>query len=436
MISEPESDEPVVEADVYKSGTLAARLTRTPLGIEFAYLDTYLDTHLDTYLDTNLESQLAAHPATRSQPAASATSAISAAPAAVATTLPLTRGATLTPAGAVPPFFAGLLPEGRRLTALRRRIKASADDELSLLVAVGLDTVGDVQVVRRGVAPSKSADNEPQLQNPREILFSDLLADDLPLDGVGLAGVQDKVSGKTIAVPVEHKGAETILKLSPPEYPHLVENEAYFLTLARRAGVACVDHSIIFDASDTPGLLVSRFDRQLSRNPHAIPVEDGCQVLGLWPADKYNTSMFNVISALTKLCAAELVAVRNAFRQVVFAVLTGNGDLHAKNLSVLFTDGEWMLSPAYDLPSTIIYGDSTLALPLGGKRRDISRRMLVEFAQTLGLSAKLAERVIDDVREATGDLDADLRAGALPFDQRTIDDTVAALRNRRRLLGG
>ena len=51
----------------------------------------------------------------------------------VATTLPLSASPLRTPAGAVPPFFAGLLPEGRRLVALRRAIKTSLDDDLSML---------------------------------------------------------------------------------------------------------------------------------------------------------------------------------------------------------------------------------------------------------------------------------------------------------------
>lgn len=399
---------PVTEADVYKAGTLAAQLTRTSEGVRFEYLDSYLNSHLDNPSES-----------------------------AIATTLPLTDAPMLSPSGAVPPFFAGLLPEGRRLTSLRQRIKTSADDELSLVVAVGQDTVGDVQVVRRGTTPEQPGEREPDLTHPGEISFAELLSDDLPLDGVGLAGVQDKVSGKTIAVPVKHRGSETILKLTPPEYPHLVENEAYFLTLAKRAGLPCVEHSIITDRDGVSGLLISRFDRRQSTDESErgrLAVEDGCQALGLWPSDKYNTTMARVIGALTELCAANLVAVRLAFEQVVFALLTGNGDLHAKNLSVVQRDGEWMLAPAYDLPSTLLYGDNTLALPIGGKRRDVSRRQLIEFAQSLGLATKPAERILDELLSATGDLEAELRAGALPFDPHRIADTVAALRNRRRLL--
>lgn len=400
--------EPVNEADVYKAGVLAARLTKTENGVRFSYLDAYLE---------NFDGH----------------------EAAVATTLPLADQPLTSPSGAVPAFFSGLLPEGRRLTALRRRIKTSADDELSLLVAVGHDTVGDVQVVRRGHTPETPGEQKPTLTDPSTISFSQLLADDVPLDGVALAGVQEKVSGKNITVPVKHKNQDTILKLNPPEYPHLVENEAYFLTLATRAGVPSVDHSVIYDRNGVSGLLVSRFDRPAiqggpDESPRMLPVEDGCQVLGLWPADKYNTTMDRVITALSGLCAANLVAVRLAFEQVVFSLLTGNGDQHAKNISIVRREGEWVLAPAYDLPSTLIYGDSPLALPIAGKRRDISRRQLIAFGNSLGLSSKIAERIINNLLDATSELEAELRAGALPFDSQRIADTVAGLRYRRRLL--
>lgn len=399
---------PISEADVYKAGTHAGRLIRTEHGVTFSYLESYLD------------GPVSQHPA-------------------VATTLPLTDRPVLSPSGAVPPFFAGLLPEGRRLSALRRRIKTSADDELSLLVAVGRDTVGDVQVVRRDSDPGIPGQRGPVLTYPGTISFAELLSEDLPLDGVGLAGVQDKVSGTQLAVPVKHKNSDTILKLTPPEYPHLVENESYFLTLAKRAGIPCVDHSVIYDRDGVGGLLLSRFDRPVVGNddtttPHMIAVEDGCQVLGLWPADKYNTTMEGVITALSQLCAANLVAVRLAFEQVVFSVLTGNGDLHAKNLSIVQKDGEWVLAPAYDLPSTLVYGDTAFALPMAGKRRDISRRQLIGFGNSLGLATKAAERIIDTLLDATGDLETDLKAGALPLDPYRVTNAVSGLRNRRRLL--
>lgn len=100
-------------ADVYKGGVLAARLERIEGGTRFSYLPAYLSARGE----------------------------------AVAVTLPLSPRPIDTPAGAVPPFFTGLLPEGRRLASLRRAVKTSADDELGLLMAAGADPVGDVQIV-------------------------------------------------------------------------------------------------------------------------------------------------------------------------------------------------------------------------------------------------------------------------------------------------
>jgi serine/threonine-protein kinase HipA len=398
---------PVQTADVYKAGKLAARLRKTSGGVEFSYLEDYLS---------------------------SATGEDS----AVATTLPLTEKPVWSPSGAVPPFFAGLLPEGRRLTSLRRRIKVSADDELSLLVAVGRDTVGDVQVLAAG-EPLTNPAKAKELLNPQDISFFELVADEVPLDGVGLAGVQDKVSGKNIAVPVRHRSRDSILKLSPPEYPHLVENEAFFLSLAKRSGMPCVEHSVIFDRDGNSGLVVSRFDRRAAsfdaeNGFERLPVEDGAQVLGLWPADKYNPSMEKVIDALTEFCSARLVATQLAFQQVAFSILTGNGDLHAKNISIVKPAGEWVLAPAYDLPSTLFYGDSSMALSIGGKLRDVSRRQLVSFANSLSLPTKVAERTLDQLLDATADLESDLKSGTLPFDPSQVSRALASLSYRRRLL--
>lgn len=83
------------------------------------------------------------------------------------------------PAGAVPPFFAGLLPEGRRLTALRGAVKTSADDELSLLLAVGGSTIGDVTVLPEGV----DATEPTPLVSGEDFSFADVLAESGMVDG-------------------------------------------------------------------------------------------------------------------------------------------------------------------------------------------------------------------------------------------------------------
>lgn len=389
-------------ADVWKGDRLAATLTRTDAGVEFAYTADYL---------------------ARPGPA-------------VATTLPLTDATTLTPAGAVPAFFAGLLPEGRRLSSLRRAVKTSADDDLTLLIAVGADPVGDVRVFPAGQEPHEVRPLVEVQRGWSEVSFREVLADAGVRDPIALAGVQDKASAGMISLPLHQAGRSFILKIDPPEYRHMVLNENYFLTLARRAGFPVVNAHVVFDREERPGLLVERFDRvwdERTGSVRALPVEDASQLLGLYPADKYQVSSERVAQAIAAVCAARPLALREVFRQVVFAWLTGNGDLHAKNLSVMGSaSGEWRVAPAYDIPSTAPYGDRTLALSVGGRRNGLSRRSLLSFAAAIGLPERAATQTLDSVLRATAPvLDEWSASGTSPFGSQQARQTLRVLRHRR-----
>lgn len=391
----------VAAADVYKQGRLAARLLRDTGTVRFEYDPGYL----------------------------------SQGGIAVATTLPLTEEPVVTARGAVPTYFAGLLPEGRRLIGLRMAVKTSADDDLTLLLAVGRDPVGDVQIVPAGQRPAPA---EPLVHVNKafeEVTFSEILEAAGVIDPVALAGVQDKASAGRISVPVGQFGKRYILKVDPPEFPHVVENEAYFIRRAALARFPVVRAGTVHDATGRPGLLMERFDRVNGPDgqPIALAVEDAAQVLDLYPGDKYRTSAEEVVAALSATCAARALAARDIFRQLCFAWLTGNGDVHAKNISILATPaGEWRVSPAYDLPSTLPYRDYTLALAMGGRHDGLSRKSLLAFADTAGVPARAAERTLDDVLAATDSIADELDAGALPFAIQIIRPWVRSLRNRHK----
>ncbi len=340
---------------------------------------------------------------------------------AVATTLPVEGIDVHVAGGAVPPFFAGLLPEGRRLAAIRRAAKTSADDDLTLLLAVGADTIGNTQVVPEGEEPRTP---DPGLARPLvELDFAELFASVLTPDSrdrAAIPGVQDKVSGHMIALPVAMADAAWILKLDPPEFPHLVANEAFFLAAARRSGLRVADSELVHDRTGRPGLLVRRFDRVLRGGKRtALPQEDACQVLGRYPADKYRITSEEIVRGLAGVTGAPIVAARELVRQLAFAYLTGNGDAHGKNFSVLHDRGEWHVAPAYDLPSTHPYGDATMALSIGGRsREDLGRADFVKLGAVAGVAKAAVERVLDDLLAAMPAwLD---RLGELPFDARVL----------------
>lgn len=384
----------MVAADVHKAGRHAARLTRTSDGVEFAYLDDY-----------------------DGPP--------------VATTLPVGAGPVLRPHGALPAFFTGLLPEGRRLGALRRAVKTSLDDELSLVLAVGSDTVGDVQVVPAGAdltAPEPRVAFDPD----RPVRFADLITDlDLRPDRTGLPGVQDKVSAVMINVPVLYAGQATILKLDPPEYPGLVENEHVMLRACAASGLTAARALLVRDSDGAPGLAVTRFDRVAGPSGAlALAVEDGCQVQGRSPGDKYTVGYAATFTALAAVCDARLLAARTLLEQLVFAILTGNGDAHAKNFAVLQQpDGEWRVSPAYDVPTSQPYGDTTLAMPVNGRRSDVGAADVSALGAAIGLPEKVTVRILRTAVERVDDWMPLL--DGLPYDEGRRRKLVRVVRQRR-----
>lgn len=393
----------VESALVFKAGQLAGHIDRTPEGSTFTYSADYLKLDMP----------------------------------AIASTLPRTDKPYLNGSGAVPPFFAGLLPEGRRLTALINRLKTSADDELSLVTAVGANTIGDVQVF--DAASGASAQPvEPVVSLPRDLVvksFDRLLEESFGSERIGLPGVQDKISGRMLSLPAKAASDSFILKFDPPEFPQLVENENFFLQLARKAGLKVEQSQLIQDSTGKPALLVTRFDR-LGRGleTRSLAVEDASQAMGLWPKDKYLPSAEKAAKALVRLCPAKPAAAGALLAQMVFAWLTVNGDCHAKNISVLEQEDEFEIAPAYDLPSSAFYNlDTNMSLSVMGHRNGISGKIWLDFAEELGLRRPYAERIMRNVLTATEGLDEQIASGFLSFDSQTCKRAAREMKNRRRL---
>ncbi|MDO9398422.1 MAG: type II toxin-antitoxin system HipA family toxin [Herbiconiux sp.] len=386
----------VDSADVYKAGRLCGSLRRIRgVGVEFAYDETYLSVDGD----------------------------------ALASTLPLSTDVVLAPGGSLPAFFAGLLPEGRRLSLVRSAAKTSLDDELTLLLAVGADVPGDAQIVPGGEPP-----DEPPALVGDDVAELDLLAFVDRVDRHGIPGVQEKLSAEMISTPVRTAGGRFILKLDPVDYPHLVRNERAHLTAARRLGIPASEAELIQDARGADGLLVRRFDRMPSPDGswRRRALEDATQVLGLPPADKYRVDSTEVVRGLAALCSAPLIAVRNLYLQFVFAWVTGNGDLHAKNVSVLGDDhGRFQVAPIYDIPCTLLYGDDSLALPVAGRTTRLRARHWAEFASEVGLPERAAASANALALRAASGVDLD----ELPFSGSPLRAAQRELGFRRSELG-
>jgi serine/threonine-protein kinase HipA len=87
--------------------------------------------------------------------------------------------------------------------------------------------------------------------------------------------------------------------------------------------------------------------------------------------------------------------------------------------------------PAYDLPSSAVYGDRTMALPIGGRiRQQISWPMLRSLSEAIGIPGRLAA---DVVREQVTAADTWIeKFSQLPFGANTIRNLRRLARSRIR----
>ena len=83
---------------------------------------------------------------------------------------------------------------------------------------------------------------------------------------------------------------------------------------------------------------------------------------------------------------------------VVFNVLIGNHDAHAKNFSVLYSGNAPVLAPCYDMLSTAVYPTLTpkMAMKIGSKYKfsEIQARHWEQFAEGVGFTKAQAKRRI------------------------------------------
>jgi len=276
-------------------------------------------------------------------------------------------------AGALPAFFANLLPEDKLRDAMERHHAGAVrpGNDFDLLAALGTDLPGAIRVIPSegsNVARPEAVENQPKAR------FS-------------LAGVQMKLSvmkntgkGGGLTIPLEDGQGQYIAKFPSTAFPGVSENEFANLALAAAIGMDVPTRELV-DKSDFDGipedfdtmaegkvLLIRRFDRAPSGE--RIHIEDFAQVFGVYPSRKYDAAAYHDIAAALGVAISPPAALEFV-RRLVLAVITGNGDMHLKNWSLIYPgDGNLpALAPIYDVLSTVPYIPAdTLALSLGGER--------------------------------------------------------------------
>jgi serine/threonine-protein kinase HipA len=353
--------------------------------------------------------------------------------------------------GELPPFFAGLLPEG----ALRRRLAATRKDprdmdDFGVLAAAGEDLPGAVQV--------KPADLDKLTATARAFGVtggSDNLEIGVPEQAAegaaSLSGVQDKLAlsssqnGQRYCMPVRGTLSDLVAKLPVRGDDSQVFNEYACMQLAAQAGVNIAqcrtvpmremvgrDELVAALGPDMHFLAVDRFDRGPSS---AVHMEDACQLLRLMPNQKYAGREYFVrlVQVLNRFSTRGIEDVRQFFIRQAVNTLLGNSDAHLKNFSVLYHNGVMPeLSPAYDivcvaaLPGFQGFG-TNVAIDKYQRKETIDDYIAV--AKSAGISERIAKAAVKQTVNLARELwpDALTRLSAPTTVRTEILDRLATL---------
>lgn len=257
---------------------------------------------------------------------------------------------------------------------------------------------------------------------------------------MSIQGVQPKLSARLLPkagrFEVVDVGGRYILKPQHPLFAHLPENEAVTMVLAATVGIEVPVSGLVYSKDGSMTYFIRRFDRT-GRNGK-LAVEDFAQLTGASRDTKYEFSMERLVSVIDRFCTFPAVARIELFRRVLFCFLTGNEDMHLKNFSVLVQDDVVGLAPAYDLLNSTIAlrkPKEELALPLHGKKRNLTRNDLVLYygGERLGLNAAVIDDVLGTFATAVPRWRGVIDACFLP--DRLKEDYAALVDERQRRLG-
>lgn len=274
---------------------------------------------------------------------------------------------------ALPAFFANLLPEERLREAMEKHHagEVRSGNDFDLLAALGADLPGAVRVL-----PSDTTDATPVAKGQGR-----------PKARFSLAGVQMKLSvmkntgkGGGLTIPLGDDDGDYIAKFPSLNFPGISENEFANLALAAAIGMDVPERELVEKAdfegipeefntlSDGKVLLIKRFDRSVGGK--RIHIEDFAQVFGAYPSRKYDAAAYHDIAAALNTAISPQAALEFV-RRLALAAVTGNGDMHLKNWSLIYPGaGDTpVLAPVYDVLSTVPYIPSDgMALSLGGEK--------------------------------------------------------------------
>lgn len=193
---------------------------------------------------------------------------------------------------------------------------------------------------------------------------------------------------------IKRDGKSWLVKFRNQNDPVAIGEMEYAYSLAAKASGIRMPETRLFDGQFFG---TERFDIRENQRVHIL------SAAGLLDADYREVSLdYIALMQVTGYLTQNPEDVEQMFRLMVFNVLTGNRDDHAKNFAFLYFSGKWELAPAYDLcPADGFNGQHTTTINGKGSPKLAD---LIAAGAEVGIKKERAMRIFSEVYDCCKDL--------------------------------
>lgn len=298
----------------------------------------------------------------------------------------------------LPPVLSNLLPEGALRHWMAQSLKVHEDNEFPLMAHMGRSLPGSLiaSPIIAGQLPVWALDHHEQV----EAIQIDVATQQ---NKFSLAGVQMKFSSVRnkdgrFNIGTDANDDSWIIKTPSTVHQFVPFNEFSAMRLAEAVGVDIPEIKLVklSKLDNLPNIqlpneeyayAIKRFDRDNGKRVHT---EDFAQIFQVYSHEKYEKYNYEQIAdALYSYSHQGLKDVQQLARRILVNILLAKGDAHLKNWSVIYSNPQRpMLSPAYDIVSTIPYvkGESEFALNMAKNKNwyDVSMASFEIWSNRVG----------------------------------------------------
>ena len=182
---------------------------------------------------------------------------------------------------------------------------------------------------------------------------------------------------------IQLNGQEYLAKFSSfRDYYPVIESEYFAMKMAKKVGINVADVELI--KSNHPILLIKRFDRENGVRKNMV---SALTILGLNEMESRYASYPDLYLKTDE--GSEIV------NRIIFNILVGNNDDHARNTSYFYQNGELKLTPAYDIcPYPRATGESSHAMLISFNDRRSQLKTVLDASELFGLSKEEVQQMI------------------------------------------